>query len=89
MNNYIVTFEYRVMVTAFAILAMFYTTSGCDGCDKYELCNDVVRTDCPPGDIVQEKAAAAVEHSHPSRKMILLQKVKVYNIVFGSIEFSS
>ena len=24
MNNYIVTFEYRVMVTAFAILAMFY-----------------------------------------------------------------
>ena len=23
MNNYIVTFEYRVMVTAFAILAMF------------------------------------------------------------------
>ena len=25
MNNYIVTFEYRVMVTAFAILAMFYS----------------------------------------------------------------
>ena len=25
MNNYIVTFEYRVMVTAFAILAMFET----------------------------------------------------------------
>ena len=24
MNNYIVTFEYRVMVTVFAILAMFY-----------------------------------------------------------------
>ena len=24
MNNYIVTFEYRVMVTAFTILAMFY-----------------------------------------------------------------
>ena len=24
MKNYIVTFEYRVMVTAFAILAMFY-----------------------------------------------------------------
>ena len=24
MNNYIVTFEYRVMVTAFAILAMFF-----------------------------------------------------------------
>ena len=24
MDNYIVTFEYRVMVTAFAILAMFY-----------------------------------------------------------------
>ena len=24
MNNYIVTFEYRVMVTAFANLAMFY-----------------------------------------------------------------
>ena len=23
MNNYIVTFEYRVMVTAFAIIAMF------------------------------------------------------------------
>ena len=46
-------------------------------------------TDCPPGDIVQEKAAAAVEHSHPSRKIILLQKVKVYNIVFGSIEISS
>ena len=26
MNNYIVTFEYRVMVTAFAILAMFLLT---------------------------------------------------------------
>ena len=26
MNNYIVTFEYRVMVTAFAILAMFVVT---------------------------------------------------------------
>ena len=26
MNNYIVTFDYRVMVTAFAILAMFNTT---------------------------------------------------------------
>ena len=27
MNNYIVTFEYRVMVTAFAILAMFFISS--------------------------------------------------------------
>ena len=27
MNNYIVTFEYRVMVTAFAILAMFFMIS--------------------------------------------------------------
>ena len=27
MNNYIVTFEYRVMVTAFAILAMFNLTA--------------------------------------------------------------
>ena len=27
MNNYIVTFEYRVMVTAFAILAMFISTA--------------------------------------------------------------
>jgi len=26
MNNYIVTFEYRVMVTAFAILATFLST---------------------------------------------------------------
>ena len=29
MNNYIVTFEYSVMVTAFAILAMF-----CDSCSQ-------------------------------------------------------
>ena len=31
MNNYIVTFEYRVMVTAFAILAMFMELTGGGG----------------------------------------------------------
>ena len=38
MNNYIVTFEYRVMVTAFAILAMFETN--CGNCAKYHVCED-------------------------------------------------
>ena len=41
-NNYIVTFEYRVMVTAFAILAMFLLSErsysgervGCDACPR-------------------------------------------------------
>ena len=35
MNNYIVTFEYRVMVTAFAILAMFFKEYAAS-------CNDMV-----------------------------------------------
>ena len=34
MNNYIVTFEYRVMVTAFAILAMFLNITLCPNNNK-------------------------------------------------------
>ena len=41
MNNYIVTFEYRVMVTAFAILEMFYRQTKISKNEKQKSTDDV------------------------------------------------